>query len=87
MNIPLPDLLRRFREELVKRKLDAPAARWGLKFWSAAAERPRRYRRFTAFGAMLLRWVSKLPIPMGSRRTPPVPEGKTFQQLWFKKKR
>lgn len=86
MHIPLPDLLRRFREELVERKLDAPAARWGLKIWTAAAVRPGLYRRLTGLAAVVLRWGAKLPAAWGGGRKPPAPEGKTFQQLWSKKR-
>jgi L-lactate dehydrogenase complex protein LldF len=85
MGIPLPDLLREFREALVKRKLDAPAVRLGLKLWTSMATHPRLYRHLMAGLSMILRMISKLPIPRSSGRKPPVPEGKTFQQLWSRK--
>jgi len=85
MHIPLPDLLRKFREELVRRKLDAPTARWGLKIWAAATTHPRCYRSVTAWGVRVLRWVSKLPLPRRISEKLPVPEGRTFQQLWERK--
>jgi len=85
MRIPLPDLLRSFREKLAEKKLGAPAARWGVKIWAEVSARPQLYRRLTAFGAAMLRWISKFPVPAGSGRGLPTPEGRTFLQLWSKK--
>jgi L-lactate dehydrogenase complex protein LldF len=84
MGIPLPDLLRCFREVLAERKLDATAARWGGKLWASMATHPRLYRHLMAGISMILRMTSKLPIPKVGGRKPPLPEGKTFQQLWSK---
>lgn len=84
MHIPLPDLLRKLREALVRRRLEGPVARWTLRLWAAAATHPRLYRRLAAWGAAGLRWISRLPAPVLPKRLP-VPEGETFQQLWSKR--
>ncbi len=84
LKIPLPDMLRSFREMLFRQKLDAPSTRLGLKLWAAVATRPRLYTRLAGWGTMLLRPISKLLNCVGSGRTLPVPEGRTFQQLWKK---
>jgi hypothetical protein len=87
MGIPLPDLLRCFREELAEKKLDAPAARWGLKIWTTAAMHPRLYRTLLAGLSITLRMISNLPILKVNGRRPPVPEGRTFQQIWLRETR
>ena len=96
MRIPLPKLMRHWREREFEQHLTPDKARWGLGFWAFAAKRPRLYR----FGARLVaRILGNLGFGKGRlRRLPfaggwtryrdfPAPEGKTFQEMWAERKR
>jgi L-lactate dehydrogenase complex protein LldF len=85
MQIPLPDMLRTFRETLYQKKSDPPPVRIALKLWAAAAKRPGLYGLLTAWGAGFLGFVSKLPVIKIPGKRLPAPEGKTFRQLWKKR--
>lgn len=57
VNIPLPDMMRRLREEQWRRKLTPTAMRFGLGFWAFAVKRPWLYRlgtRMTTWGMRLI---------------------------------
>jgi L-lactate dehydrogenase complex protein LldF len=95
MRIPLPKMMRHWREREFERHLSPTAYRRGLGFWAFFAKRPRLYR----FGARLaIRILGNLGIGKGRfRRLPfagswtkhrdfPAPEGKTFQELWAERK-
>jgi L-lactate dehydrogenase complex protein LldF len=91
MRIPLPKMLRHWREKEFERHLQPAAARWGLRAWAFLARRPRLYRMATALAARLLTnrghgtgRLSSLPFASGwtQNRDLPAPQGKTFQQLW-----
>jgi L-lactate dehydrogenase complex protein LldF len=88
VRIPLPKMMRHWREEAHKRGLAPPTARFGLKAWAYAATRPRLYGLATRLAAGTLallggrrgrlRW---LPLAGGwtGQRDLPAPEGGTFQ--------
>jgi L-lactate dehydrogenase complex protein LldF len=91
MRIPLPKMMRHWREREFERNLNPATQRWGLKFWVWFARRPKLY----ALGARLaMRSIAilsggrgrlkSLPLAGGwtKYRDLPAPEGKTFQQLW-----
>jgi len=91
MGIPLPSLMRNWREVEYQRK-GAPAAfRYGLGAWAYVAKRPRLYALATGLGARLLgRFGRKrgrfaaLPLAGGwtGGRDFPAPEGATFRTQW-----
>ncbi|MGI9424861.1 MAG: lactate utilization protein LutB domain-containing protein, partial [Hyphomicrobiaceae bacterium] len=52
--IPLPDLMRRLREEQWRRRLVARPYRLALGIWAALAKRPRLYRLLSRAGVRIL---------------------------------
>ncbi len=91
MRIPLPKMLRNWREAAFDRHLMPARARWGLKLWAFLAKRPALYRLASGMGAKLLAWrggkagrISSLPFAAGWTRWRdlPAPEGETFQARW-----
>ncbi|MGB8842234.1 MAG: LutB/LldF family L-lactate oxidation iron-sulfur protein [Aliidongia sp.] len=96
MKIPLPKMMRHWREREWDRGLNPPMFRSGLKFWAFFARRPALYRLGTGLAARLLRlWgggkpvFATLPLAGGwtGTRDFPVPEGRTFQSLWAEQRR
>ncbi len=91
MRIPLPKMMRHWREREFEKRLTPSAARWGLAFWRALATRPGLYRMATRMGAFGLRLLAmgkgrlaKLPMGGGwtDHRDLPAPQGGTFQARW-----
>ena len=91
MRIPLPKMMRHWREREFERHLSPATFRHGLKLWAFFARRPALYhfgaglkmRALGAFGRKAGRFRS-LPLAGGwtEHRDMPAPQGKTFQQLW-----
>ncbi|MGI9047607.1 MAG: LutB/LldF family L-lactate oxidation iron-sulfur protein [Burkholderiales bacterium] len=91
VKIPLPDLMRKLREQQVERGLRAKRERVALTVWLALARRPRLYALIAALSAhtlsrlagktKLLHWL-----PFGSGwtkgRDMPAPAGRTFRALY-----
>ncbi len=91
MHIPLPKMMRHWREREFERNLNPAAQRWGLKIWAWIARHPGLYSigaRVAAKGIATLAGkngrLSSLPLAGGwtKYRDLPAPEGQTFQQLW-----
>ena len=91
MRIPLPGLMRRWREQAHARRLNTWRERQGLALWAWLARRPMLYRVATGFAARLLRRragkrgrLSSLPGAAGwlVGRDMPAPEGRTFMARW-----
>jgi L-lactate dehydrogenase complex protein LldF len=91
MKIPLPNMMRHWREREFERRLTPKRYRSGLKFWAFFARHPRLYRMATRFAMRLLgnlRWrrgrYRWLPLAGGwtEHRDLPAPEGPTFQEMW-----
>ena len=89
MKIPLPKMMRHWREREFERGLNPAAARIGLKFWAFFARRPALYQAMTAIGMPLLsllggksQRIGWLPLAGGwtRHRELPAPQGKTFMQ-------
>jgi L-lactate dehydrogenase complex protein LldF len=89
MRIPLPKMMRHWREREFERALNPAAARWGLRAWAFLARRPRLYRTVTAAGMRLVslfggrrKRLSFLPFAGGwtKHRDFPAPEGRTFMR-------
>jgi len=96
MRIPLPKMMRHWREKEFEQKLQPPAMRRGLGMWAWFARRPALYhaaakmaiRALGRFGRGKGRFAS-LPLADGwtRYRDMPAPEGRTFQDLWAEKQR
>jgi L-lactate dehydrogenase complex protein LldF len=96
MRIPIPSMLRHWREKEFERHLQPSAIRWGLGVWAWVAQRPKLYRMATALAARVLAnqahgkgRLAKLPLAEGwtQNRDFPAPQGKTFHQLWKERRR
>jgi L-lactate dehydrogenase complex protein LldF len=95
VRIPLPKLMRHWREREFERHLTAPTVRAGLKLWGFFARRPVLYRLATraAMGGLALLGRSKgrfsrLPLAGNwtGNRDFPAPQGDTFQARWRKER-
>ncbi len=87
VKIPLPKLMRHWREHEFERHLSPSAVRTNLAIWAWFAMRPQLYRIATRIGARVLGWLgrkkgrlSSLPLAGGwtAGRDLPTPEGDTF---------
>ncbi|MBA3519036.1 MAG: iron-sulfur cluster-binding protein [Rhizobiales bacterium] len=91
MMIPLPKLMRHWREREFERALSPATQRWGLRLWACLATRPKLYRLATRIA---MRGLGNLGIGRGRfRRLPlagswtkhrdmPAPEGRTFMDQY-----
>ena len=90
VKIPLPDLLRKLREQQFEGHMRPWYERAGLRAWSWLASRPALYALATRIGVRLLSWmggrerlIHRLPLGGGwtDARDMPAPAGKTFREL------
>ena len=91
MHIPLPKMMRHWREREFEKHLGPQSMRFGIQAWAWMASRPKLYQFATGFAARVLksiggrkRAIHKLPLARGwtDIRDLPAPQGKTFKQLW-----
>jgi L-lactate dehydrogenase complex protein LldF len=96
MRIPLPKMMRHWREREYEQGLSPAPFRAGLKLWAFFAKRPKLYRLGSNLAAGLLGRLSggtgrftKLPLAQGwtGGRDLPAPEGKSFMQQWQERQR
>jgi L-lactate dehydrogenase complex protein LldF len=96
VRIPLPKLMRHWREREFERHLAPAATRWGLGIWAYFVRRPRLYRFATRIAMRMLSLLGSrkgrlkwLPLARGwtRHRDFPVPEGHTFQSRWKRRAR
>ncbi len=96
MRIPLPKMMRHWREREFERHLEPATVRYGLGFWAFFAKRPTLYRLATdlAMRALALAGRSQgrfswLPLAGGWTRYRDLaaPQGSTFQARWRAKSR
>jgi L-lactate dehydrogenase complex protein LldF len=96
MKIPLPKMMRHWREREFERHLQPNVYRAGLTLWSWLARNPPLYRLVTRIGAATLGWAGRargrfraLPLAQGwtKGRDMPAPEGKTFMALWAERQK
>ncbi|HKT20913.1 MAG TPA: LutB/LldF family L-lactate oxidation iron-sulfur protein [Stellaceae bacterium] len=96
MRIPLPKMMRQWREREFAKGLAPKTQRWGLALWAFLAKRPALYRLASnaasrvlgAFGRGRGRFRS-LPLASGwtDMRDMPAPQGKSFMALWAERNR
>ena len=96
VRIPLPKLMRHWREREFERRLQPATQRTGLRLWAALARRPRLYgivmgaamRVLAALGSWRGRFRF-LPMARGwtKHRDFPAPQGATFQARWRRERR
>ncbi|HEY1735639.1 MAG TPA: LutB/LldF family L-lactate oxidation iron-sulfur protein [Methylovirgula sp.] len=96
VHIPLPKLMRQWRERQVDRGLSPNSQSLGLRFWGFFAKRPALYRLATRIAMPLFARLARgegrfdsLPFAHGwtDNRDFPAPQGETFQAQWQKKLR
>ncbi len=96
MKIPLPKMMRHWREREFERHLSPATFRYGLGVWAFFARRPRLYQWATGVAMRVLGnlgWrkgrFRRLPLAGGwtKFRDLPAPAGKTFQELWAEQSR
>jgi L-lactate dehydrogenase complex protein LldF len=89
VQIPLPTLLRGWRDRSWREGLEPAPVRLGIGLWAFAARRPWLYRLGTAVSVRAMRllrkggWIRSMPLAGGwtAHRDFPAPAGKTFMEL------
>jgi L-lactate dehydrogenase complex protein LldF len=96
VKIPLPKMMRHWRERQFAQGKAPPVYRTGLKLWAWVAQRPALYHDLVELKARLLGWFGKsrgrfraLPLASGwtQVRDMPAPEGRSFHSLWAERQR
>ncbi|KQN37051.1 (Fe-S)-binding protein [Sphingomonas sp. Leaf407] len=95
VNIPLPTLLRGWREKSWREGLEPVTMRQGLGWWRRLVLRPRLYRLASAAAVQSMRllakrgWIARLPLAGAwtAHRDMPAPEGGTFMAQYARGKR
>jgi L-lactate dehydrogenase complex protein LldF len=96
MRIPLPKMMRHWREREFSRHLAPATQRYGLKLWAFFATRPLLYRWASRIAHRALRLMAAgqgrmafLPLAGAwtKHRDFPAPERKTFQEMWKEKRK
>ena len=91
MRIPLPKIMRHWREQAFERDVTPPLQRIGIGLWAWFAKRPALYRLGARLGMGLLGRLGRergrfasLPLAGGwtQGRDLPAPAGRTFHDLW-----
>ena len=91
VRIPLPKMMRHWREREFARHLTPAVVRAGLGVWAFFARRPMLYKAMTGLAMPVLGFLGRstgrfrrLPLAGGwtKYRDLPAPEGKTFQSQW-----
>jgi L-lactate dehydrogenase complex protein LldF len=91
MRIPLPKMMRHWREREFERGLNPATQRFGLGVWAFLAKRPKLYRLAMSLGIPVLATLGGrrgrfkwLPLAGGwtRYRDLPAPQARTFQQQW-----
>jgi L-lactate dehydrogenase complex protein LldF len=96
VKIPLPKMMRHWREREFSWRLSPPVYRSGLKLWAWVAQRPALYHVLAGVASRLLGWAGlhrgrfrSLPLAQGwtAARDMPAPQGRSFQSLWAEHQR
>ncbi len=96
VRIPIPKILRHWREQAFEKQIAPKPERWGIELWGFFAKRPVLYRFATRCASRILTLVAgkkgrlkSLPFGKGwtSVRDLPAPQGDTFMGQWQKKQK
>ena len=96
MKIPLPKMMRHWREREFAAGLAPRTVRTGLRLWTFLARRPALYHALCEGASRLLGWAGRgrgrfrsLPLTAGWTRVRdmPAPEGRSFHSLWEEQRR
>jgi L-lactate dehydrogenase complex protein LldF len=96
VKIPLPKMMRHWRERQFAQGKAPRVYRYGLKFWAWVAQRPALYHEMVELKARMLGWIGgkrgrfrSLPLASGwtAVRDLPAPEGRSFHSLWAERQR
>src|SRR5579864_8446983 len=96
VKIPLPNMMRHWRERQFTQRQVAPTYRGGLELWTWVAQRPLLYHALAEVKARLLGWLGgprgrfrAVPLASGWTlvRDMPAPEGRSFHALWAERQR
>ncbi len=96
VKIPLPKMMRHWREREYAKKLNPAVYRSGLSLWAWMARRPALYHALAEIASRTLGWAAgtrgrfrTLPLVGGWTRVRdvPAPEGRSFHSLWLQQKR
>src|SRR6266702_5797859 len=96
MKIPLPKMMRHWREREYEAKLSPATYRYGLALWAFFVQRPELYHRLAAIGMRVLGAFGRgrgrfrsLPLAGGwtGVRDMPAPQGRSFHSLWVERQR
>src|SRR5437762_7112528 len=96
VKIPLPKMMRHWREREFAAALSPPAYRSGLRLWAWVAQRPALYHALAGVASRLLGWTGlhrgrfrSLPFAAGwtAARDMPAPPRRSFQSLWAEHQR
>ena len=96
VKIPLPKMMRHWREREFAARLSPPAYRTGLSVWAWVARRPALYHVLVETVSRVLGWAGRghgrfraLPLANGwtAVRDLPAPEGRSFQSLWAERQK
>jgi len=96
MRIPLPKMMRHWREKEFERHLTPGRYRAGLGLWGFMARRPRLFHLAQGLAARLLGRLGRrrgafaaLPLARGwtAHRDMPAPQGRSFHDLWAARQR
>lgn len=91
MRIPLPNIMRYWREQAFEREVTPLSQRAGITVWAWFAKRPALYRRAAGIAVAALALLAgrkgrlrRVPFAEGwtAFRDLPAPEGRTFAQQW-----
>ncbi len=94
VKIPLPDLMRKLRQQQVEKGLRPWQERLGLKLWTFTASHPGLYSLFFKLAARVGKWMGgstgllhRLPGGGWTKgRDMPAPKGKTFRELYAERR-
>ena len=96
VKIPLPKMMRHWREREFVAKLSPPVWRAGLTLWAWVACRPVLYHALVEIAGRVLGWLGRdrgrfraLPLAAGwtEARDLPAPEGRSFHSLWIERQK
>src|SRR5438105_492856 len=91
VKVPLPRLMRHWREREFAEKLNPPVYRAGLGLWAWVARRPALYHALVELASRAAGWAGRdrgrfraMPLAEGwtAARDMPAPEGRSFHSLW-----